>query len=139
MVRLIYVSTATVPMSEAALLEVLEKSREKNKKVSITGILLYGGGNFFQVLEGEKEDVEALYTTISKDDRHHSCMIIDESEIENRTFGSWAMGFRYLKRQDQEHIEGFTDFLSRPIKPEELVLKKDEIVELLYQFKSMLQ
>ena len=138
MIRLVYVSTATVPMSEAELLDLLEKSREKNKRAFITGILLYGGGNFFQVLEGDKEDVDALYETILQDDRHHSCIIIDESEIQSRTFGNWSMGFRYLRREDKDTIEGFTAFLSHQMKPEELVLKKDEVVELLYQIRIIL-
>jgi len=43
---LLYVSTATHLMEDSELLDLLEESREKNKRLSITGMLLYCEGTF---------------------------------------------------------------------------------------------
>jgi hypothetical protein len=39
----------------------LEQSRENNLRLDVTGMLLYKGGNFMQMLEGEKDAVLGLY------------------------------------------------------------------------------
>lgn len=138
MIRLVYVSSATSEMNEEELLELLSQSRKKNTQLNLTGILLYAGGNFFQVLEGEKAVVKNLYEIIKKDDRHTDCTLIDESEIAERTFTEWSMGFRHLKLADSNEIEGFSDFLRRRMKPEEFCVHKNATVELLYHFKKNL-
>lgn len=136
MIRLIYVSTATHEMNEEELLALLEQSRKKNADKGLSGMLLYAGGNFFQILEGEKETVEELYHVILKDERHRDCTLIDESEITERTFKEWSMGFRHLTLADSSQIEGFSDFLRRKMKPEEFCHHKDATVDLLYHFKK---
>lgn len=136
MVRLIYVSSATKDMSEEDLIKLLEQSREKNKIKNLTGMLLYAGGNFFQVLEGSKSDVDGLYSVIIQDERHTDCVLIDESDIEERAFGNWSMGFRHLTIKDAKELEGYSEFLNKKMRPEEIVLKSDSIIGLLYNFKQ---
>ncbi len=56
---------------------VLTEAVKFNSKNDITGVLYYGNGYFLQYLEGEKEQVEALfYKSILKDSRHQNCEII---------------------------------------------------------------
>lgn len=57
MIQLIYVSSAVNLMSEDELLDLLAQSSQRNKRKGVTGLLLYAGGNFIQVLEGEQSDV----------------------------------------------------------------------------------
>lgn len=61
-----YVSTATPELANSGVEEVLKFSKEWNNKHNITGLLLYSDGNFFQILEGEKEIVQDLFNTIKK-------------------------------------------------------------------------
>ena len=49
---------------------LLERARHFNGLHSLTGMLLYIEGNFFQVLEGEAETVDAIYTKIMRYPRH---------------------------------------------------------------------
>lgn len=42
----------------------------KNARVDVTGMLLYHGRTFFQVLEGDRGVVEPLFDRIGKDKRH---------------------------------------------------------------------
>jgi len=50
MISLIYVSTADHLLSNEELLEILHISRKNNEVGPVTGMLLYKGGNFMQVL-----------------------------------------------------------------------------------------
>jgi len=51
MLSLIYVSTSVKLLNDEELLDILKVSRENNSGKDITGLLLYKGGNFMQVLE----------------------------------------------------------------------------------------
>jgi hypothetical protein len=58
MFSIVYVSSALKPFSKTDLLTLLEKSRENNTSLGISGMLLYKDGNFMQVLEGESSGSE---------------------------------------------------------------------------------
>ncbi|MBN2894411.1 MAG: BLUF domain-containing protein [Campylobacterales bacterium] len=134
MIELIYVSSATKTMSEAELLGILEVSRIRNQEDGITGMLLYAGGNFFQVLEGEHSAVMATYNRILRDPRHKDCMVLTKNEIAQRSFPEWSMGFKYLGASGEE-LEGFSEFFNRSMKPEEIAQKPSVVIDLLYMFK----
>lgn len=93
MFYLIYVSSAVKLMSEDELLFLQQEAREKNHKLGITGMLLYKGGNFMQMLEGEEQTVLELYDLIIKDDRHKDVNEIITGDIKKRNFEDWSMGF----------------------------------------------
>ena len=57
-------------------------------------MLLYQGGNFIQLLEGESAAIDTAYGRIEKDPRHHSCLRMLDGEAEERLFPDWSMGFR---------------------------------------------
>lgn len=136
MIHLVYVSSASREMGEEELLHLLEQSRNRNKRQNVTGMLLYIGGNFFQVLEGSNEDVEEIYECITKDQRNKGNIIILKENINERTFSGWSMGFKHLTAQNVNSVEGFTAFLDRDMKPEEFATKSDKVLGLLFQFKE---
>lgn len=96
LIQLIYYSTAQREMSEADLLALLATSRERNARLGITGMLLYGGGVFLQVLEGPAAAVEQLYTRLARDPRHHGLIELERERIAARSFPDWSMGFQHL-------------------------------------------
>ena len=49
MLSLVYVSSALREFSKSELVELLEKSRKKNTRLGLTGMLLYKEGNFIQL------------------------------------------------------------------------------------------
>ncbi len=65
-----YVSTATREFSNSEIKDLFQKWKKKNKEEQIQGILLYSEGHFFQVLEGERTAVLALFSKVNKDARH---------------------------------------------------------------------
>jgi hypothetical protein len=106
----IYTSVATRHFSELELAELLSQSRTANAAKSITGMLVFAEGNFFQVLEGPEEAVARLYTIIHADPRHTRITEIIREPILKRAFGEWTMGYSRLTRQEFASIEGFNDF-----------------------------
>lgn len=110
MFRLIYVSTARNLMSKEVLVDILAKAREKNARLGITGMLLYKDGNFLQLLEGEEDNVRALYDTISHDHRHFDSMIILDEPVQERMFADWTMGFHDLEDAGLQSLPGFAPF-----------------------------
>lgn len=112
MINLIYASSATEMLTEPALLEILEKAREKNARLGITGMLLYRGGNFLQVLEGEDESVRELYKVIRQDQRHKGVMLIAERPVPERNFAEWKMAFVNLQSVKPEDVPGYSEYLN---------------------------
>lgn len=118
MIYLIYASSAEHLMSEEELLEILRKSHEKNKRLGITGMLLYKGGNFLQVLEGEAEHVDSLYETIKNDPRHYQIMTIARRPLQERQFPDWQMAFVNLNSVNPDDVPGYSEFLNESFTPE---------------------
>jgi len=91
--EIIYVSLATHEMAQAELLALLDQARVHNEAHGITGLLMYHRHEFLQLLEGERDEVEALYATICHDARHQQVYSMWEGPVRARSFDRWAMGF----------------------------------------------
>ena len=64
--NIIYVSIATKKFNKEEILEILDQSRSNNEKLNVTGVLLYDGHVFFQVLEGEEHTISKIYQKIKQ-------------------------------------------------------------------------
>ena len=91
MVRLLYVSRSTGPQTTTVTTSILLQAQAHNKVQDITGVLCQGQGFFFQVLEGERSRVNALYRRICTDTRHHDVELLNYEDITERRFGQWSM------------------------------------------------
>lgn len=91
-----YVSTAAPSLSISEVEAILKMSTSNNNNCNITGILLYSSGNFFQVLEGEKEAVNALFEKIAKDERHYDLIPVFKKEIRRQQFKEYESDFLSL-------------------------------------------
>lgn len=97
--ELIYTSVATRPMDRSGLDDLLDVARSRNESLNITGLLIFDEQGFMQLLEGEKADVDAVFASIKKDERHHDVAVFHKGEIAERTFGEWSMAFRRIDRE----------------------------------------
>jgi len=95
--QLLYISNTDDDFPQAELERILATSRRNNVPLGLTGMLLYLGGAFLQVLEGPAESVEKIYTRIRSDSRHWEAQTLLESDVQHRAFGAWSMGFHELK------------------------------------------
>jgi len=88
-----YVSTASRDLNAEEISELLKYSKENNNSRGITGILLFSEGNFFQIIEGEKEKILELYQRIKTDKRHHNLIQIVGKEIHNEAYNGYEADF----------------------------------------------
>ena len=109
--QLCYVSTAVRLMSRDSLTEILQTARRNNAQRNITGLLLYKDMSFLQIVEGKAADVHELYEAIRSDPRHHRVSLMFETEIEQREFGEWAMGFYQPEAEEFEYLPNYSDFM----------------------------
>ena len=98
LIQLVYTSTATRPMGEADLEQIVASARNKSPDNGITGMLFYADGRFMQVLEGEESVVDATLERVRVDPRHTDVTVTERSAITARSFAGWSMG---LKRVGQ--------------------------------------
>lgn len=139
MITLIYGSSARHDMTETELVDLLTTSKMNNDALGITGMLLYKGGNFLQVLEGKKEAVEALYSKIQADKRHRGVMTISIRPLEKRVFGDWKMGFANLDTLDPANMpEGFSDFMMQSLDAESFADKPSYAYVFLKSFRDLM-
>lgn len=95
--QLIYRSRANAYFSDDDLISLLRQCRTKNIENNVTGLLLYGYGNFVQLLEGDEDVVLDLYTKhIAADTRHRNLSVLQQHTAPERLFKNWSMAFRPL-------------------------------------------
>jgi len=99
-VRLLYVSHAVGPQTTTMTTSILVQAQNHNPAQGITGVLCQGQGFFFQVLEGERSRVNALYRRICADNRHQDVDLLHYEEIKERRFGQWSMALIRLSVDD---------------------------------------
>ncbi len=71
-------------------------ARKSNAEKDITGLLLFQGGHFLQVLEGEVSEVRRLFKQICEDKRHQDIALLFEELVSQHQYPDWSMGFQTL-------------------------------------------
>lgn len=86
----LYISTAP-SLTREDVDSILGSSRRNNPARGVTGLLLYNGRNFLQLLEGEESELVSLMVKISHDPRHTGISMIGRKMVEERSCPDWAM------------------------------------------------
>ena len=97
-----YTSRARLDLGEAELDEIRQSARMLNALDGITGLLLFDGTRFLQIIEGSEEAVDALVERLRRDPRHSAFEIRDERYVDQRSFPDWSMEFATM-------ADGFDD------------------------------
>ncbi|NUN64992.1 family 3 adenylate cyclase [Pseudanabaena biceps] len=109
MKRLSYISKFSRSLTKREIENIGKVSQTNNSRSGITGVLLCCGGIFFQILEGEDECIDSLYSKILQDERHSQILCLkSELNVTQRQFPDWSMEVIVL---DENH-----DILLQPIK-----------------------
>jgi len=124
MKRITYISrmSSTLPVSEVENIGLV--SAANNRKKSITGVLIFVQGLFFQLLEGEEKAVDELFATIKEDDRHEEVMCLKtENNVTVRLFPEWSMKMINLDRNDSEIMMPIRILLQNVMDSHSIILK----------------
>lgn len=99
---LIYRSQVNSDWAPADLQMLVDTASRNNTRLHLTGILLFNGGEFFQVLEGEEAVIEALFTSIRADTRHCGVVELMRDYSAYRRFHDMGMNLIDLRRRKKK-------------------------------------
>lgn len=111
LVRLLYASRSKQVISDEIVQAILKSSRAYNPDVGITGVLCVyeSGDTFMQVLEGGRSQVNELYQTICRDERHTDVTVLHYADIVERRFSGWRMGRVNLSKVNRSTVIRFSE------------------------------
>ncbi|WKX25576.1 diguanylate phosphodiesterase [Tatumella ptyseos] len=101
---IIYRSHIGKNTSEPEVKKFIEKANQRNSDASVTGILLFDGEHFLQLLEGPEEEVETIYREICGDPRHFSLTELLRDYSIERHFGNAGMELFDLRNYDKTAV-----------------------------------
>jgi len=88
---LTYTSFARLDLEARDLEAIHRTAREVNALEGITGLLIFNGTHFLQIIEGMPAAIDDLVERLRRDPRHSGLEIRDEQMIEQRSFPDWSM------------------------------------------------
>ncbi|QUL37278.1 BLUF domain-containing protein [Erythrobacter sp. JK5] len=113
----LYISTAP-SLSREEVEKILETSTRNNPAHGITGLLLYNGRNFLQLLEGEENELVGLMMRIGSDKRHTGVSLLSSTQIDARSCPDWAMKRMFIAESVQSRRDTLDDELPQALDPE---------------------
>lgn len=104
--QVFYVSRASSNITIADVRNILSISQRNNRRLDLTGCLLYSGRHFAQVLEGREEVIISTISSVTTDGRNLDIRILLNRQIPLRQYPTWSMAGLYnLDLDDRlEHL-----------------------------------
>ena len=109
LVQTIYASEGCSDFHEYDIPDLLTQIRPANAKARVTGILLYVGQSFLQLLEGPAASVDAIFARIVSDSRHTKVSRLTREPVSERQFPDWTMDFVAIHPVDAGVLIGRAD------------------------------
>jgi len=88
---LTYTSLARLDLQTTDLEDIHRTAREQNALDGITGLLVFNGTHFLQIIEGSESAIEELVERLRRDPRHTGFEIRDRQKVDARSFPDWSM------------------------------------------------
>lgn len=126
---LIYRSRAVDSMNAEDLSGLLLPARQRNAALQVTGILLFDGIHFVQLLEGPDESVARLFNAIRRDEAHKNVVLLMRDQGPARRFGGDAMALLDLRELDSQQVS--SRILAKMNKMARLASSDDRVVKIL--------
>jgi len=112
---LTYTSWARAGIRADEVESILSSAQINNPLEGITGLLIFNGDSFMQILEGGEAAIDGLVERLRNDPRHSNIAIRDERAIETRTFPDWSMAFLRLNEGEFQGEEEVARALRRDL------------------------
>lgn len=88
---LVYISNARAGLSSDDLDVIYHASMNFNALDGVTGLLVYNGAHFMQIIEGADEAIEDLLGRLRRDPRHHDIQVFADQPVDAESFPDWSM------------------------------------------------
>ncbi|MEO8506214.1 MAG: BLUF domain-containing protein [Betaproteobacteria bacterium] len=91
--RLAYVSRPRTNLPATEIPRIIVAARANNARYGISGILVYTGTDFAQLIEGGPPAVATLWQRIGTDDRHVDMTLLLDEHDTTPWFPDWRVGY----------------------------------------------
>jgi hypothetical protein len=88
---LTYTSLARLDIGAEDLEAIHRSARDLNALDGISGLLVFNGTHFLQIVEGAESAIDDLVERLRRDPRHTGFEVRDERRIDERSFPDWSM------------------------------------------------
>jgi hypothetical protein len=88
---LTYTSLARLDLDSSDLEDIHRTALQTNALEGITGLLVFNGTHFLQIIEGAPNVIDDLVQRLRQDPRHSGFEVRDQHAIEARSFPDWSM------------------------------------------------
>jgi len=127
---LTYTSLARLDLQTSDLEDIHRAARELNALDGITGLLVFNGIHFLQIIEGAHDAIDDLVQRLRRDPRHTGLEVRDERKVSTRSFPDWSMELVRVKAGYFEARETLENRLPDTV-PEEIQLRLFRMTELI--------
>lgn len=92
--QLLYLSHLVASARYDVFSAICQVSRRRNAELSLTGVLLFDGHRFCQLLEGPQVSVERVRKSITNDPRHEfMSVLVDRPRAGSKMLDVWQAGY----------------------------------------------
>ncbi len=125
---LAYTSRARLDLRDEELAQIHETARHLNALDGVSGLLLFDGSRFLQIIEGGEGAVDNLVERLRMDRRHSAFEVRDERFVDQRSFADWSMELVRVSAGYRAAREEVATILPEGVAPpvRELILRMSE-------------
>jgi hypothetical protein len=127
---LTYTSLARHDLQQPDLEDIHRTARERNSANGITGLLIFNGTHFLQIVEGSHASVDELIGRLRSDPRHSGLEVRDQHKIGARSFPDQPMNLLRVRPGVFEARDVIAESLPDTV-PEEIRLRLFRMTELI--------
>lgn len=91
--RMAWSSIPSPGFSAARLGALIAPARTRNHRNRVSGRLLYTGAHFLEIVEGEEQDLDELWSRVNGDARHEGVIRLGSEACNERWFPDWTIGY----------------------------------------------
>jgi hypothetical protein len=125
-----YTSLARLDLQSSDLEDIHRTARDRNALDGVTGLLVFNGTHFLQIIEGSEKAIEDLIERLRKDPRHSGFEIRDRRKVEARSFPDWSMELVRVKASYFEARDTIADRIPDSV-PEAIKARLFRMTELI--------
>ena len=112
-----YTSLARDDLELSDLEAIHETAVRENAAGGITGLLIFNGTHFLQILEGAPEGLSRLIEELRRDQRHSGLEVRHDVPIDGRSFPDWSMELVKVSEASFLAVQTINDRLPKDIAP----------------------
>jgi hypothetical protein len=127
---LTYTSLARLDLTTADLEAIHRTARDINALEGITGMLIFNGTHFLQIIEGSPDAIDDLVERLRRDRRHSGFEVRHEHMVDVPSFPEWSMELVRVSASYFEARETVADKLPDSVPPSvrERVMRMTETI-----------